>query len=570
MECRELLRSFARLGVVGLWCLAIVGSFVFFKAYSCDWPRPRNLSELGVLYSQQAYRVSGRVMIADYDGIRSVYPRLSKLSNDEIDQVILENALLISELQLELMGIRTTHFDAKPASRWLHYERGQLRAGTIELVYKGEEVGLINLKGSGMSIEANDRVQKQRLLRILLEADPREYTEEHIEAFKAKIELVRKDLAAKKEELDLRRAEGDLPANIRLIEHQIRDQERYLMIQDQLLDYFVRRRSGEDVAAPDLLSLYRDLDYSSGVFALDRALREFISQKATQMVFDQLNERDGSQLQTVRNLFVVGLDIYTLDQKGHKRQVGILGREVTYRDTQANLPTRIPEDLVDSYLGGVQVDDLGAVVDFENILLGDKRVVKFLGHRDSGDSRIAQLARNATRSWAKGRSRAPARLLNRVLRRLKTPLPLTTPSALPDPDLDLALQFLKPTLAPNLPEISDYPDLLVQIVSSYVIIRGRHDPNYLRDLLMNRLPEMGEDAVDIFLPGIASLGHHPAAFHEVMGEIGRLYPDEEERIRELFLEEYDRFAKPDSPSVPLPLRIRIHCYGALETPSSSG
>jgi uncharacterized protein YeeX (DUF496 family) len=113
--------------------------------------RPQSYKEFSDRSIQKHYFLpAATVAYANYQLLRQDFPKLTQLSDEEIDHWILDNFAYISESELQLRGLRISDFevDMSKFKDWL--QPGSYNRAAIAQAKLGEEnIGLIDLKGSG-------------------------------------------------------------------------------------------------------------------------------------------------------------------------------------------------------------------------------------------------------------------------------------------------------------------------------------------------------------------------------------------------------------------------------------
>lgn len=134
--------------------------------------RPRTLDDFQNKRLQAHYPVpNARIAWANYNRLRSDFPQLRTLNEDQIDQWILRNFALVSELQLNLRGIRISDFSVENQQpRTFAHPHGYYRAAVAPANAPNEtNEGVVDLKGSGSSnnSEVADQVREFQRIQAL-------------------------------------------------------------------------------------------------------------------------------------------------------------------------------------------------------------------------------------------------------------------------------------------------------------------------------------------------------------------------------------------------------------------
>jgi len=132
--------------------------------------QPTSYEQYGArVKTQKFYRVKGsKVAWADFDRIRENYPELRNYSSLQIEEWLLANFARVSELQLLLRGIRSSHFevDENDVRTFIHppeYNRASVGQGYVE----GHPAPMLfDLKGTGHA----DEVEVRRQVKIFGDA----------------------------------------------------------------------------------------------------------------------------------------------------------------------------------------------------------------------------------------------------------------------------------------------------------------------------------------------------------------------------------------------------------------
>jgi hypothetical protein len=78
---------------------------------------PRSIESLGFTYSQFGYFVESSIPWIDYDGIREDYWPLTKVSDSDIDQLVLSDFSVVTVRQLLLRKYLITDFEPLPKKK---------------------------------------------------------------------------------------------------------------------------------------------------------------------------------------------------------------------------------------------------------------------------------------------------------------------------------------------------------------------------------------------------------------------------------------------------------------------
>ncbi len=106
------------------------------------------------LTEQKFYRLKhAKVAWVDFDLMRADFPELRKLSDAEIEGWILDQFGFISEMQLKLRGLRVSDFEVTEESRIFYHPTNYDRAAVAPAELGGKSIGMIDLKGDGLSNE---------------------------------------------------------------------------------------------------------------------------------------------------------------------------------------------------------------------------------------------------------------------------------------------------------------------------------------------------------------------------------------------------------------------------------
>jgi hypothetical protein len=125
-------------------------------SHSNELIRPESIDELRLLNSEiktdPLVRIPGaQVAYANYEALRRDFPVIAHKSEQEINQWILDNFAFISEEQLKLNGVRNSKIPADTQKKIAYRPPEYDRAAVLEATDNGKTIGLVDIKGIGLS-----------------------------------------------------------------------------------------------------------------------------------------------------------------------------------------------------------------------------------------------------------------------------------------------------------------------------------------------------------------------------------------------------------------------------------
>lgn len=365
--------------------------------------RPGSVEELGFNVKEAVVRVPAEVVYVNYEAIRRDFPQISKLSNVEIDAIILQNAGLVTERQLSLADLLIEPFSILTNAGAPSVRTPPIygRAGVTDFVDPlGKFIGAVDLKGIGRTNWARDMplFGSDNFKRFLQGSDS------YLEAKTVKFIESEMKRISETQRKSLRNAKKTLSGQelIRAIQIDQREGNLKTKFYQELLEFNeTPPDKRQDSKRVEILKLMRSLDYADGLLPLDRAMKEVIHQQTIQALFNETNERTGSNLQTVENYFVIALPFRKI---GSGKRAAILGRQATWRDGLFSEALEIPlkHDGISAGAGEIQTCGAGCVVDFELTSIEDLRLGSDFRYDTDGTTGLEHKLASALKDWELG------------------------------------------------------------------------------------------------------------------------------------------------------------------------
>ncbi len=345
---------------------------------------PENAHDFGLSFSQNAnvFRITpDDIPWMDGDVLRERYELFRGHSDDEIKlflsgQPVAHLTALQSAWDGILMEVQAEPIGQIEVTHPVHYVRGDFIQMVIQSLFGAQVIGNLDGKGSGLSPEGEAMLRAyERPLAYILGKDPfpedfrTDFSIHHmISDLNRAIVAFRTTKAAIEAAIQKAKTEEE----IRGWKHSLAQRAELPLQFAQLLRANLRRlTSGMKVTEADrktLLQLLRSMDYTHGLFPLERGFKESMMGVAHQITFDRYNKVHGTDFKIIRPMFLVKLPVQILLANGQKQQAGILYREPHWR-AYSNFDvfrSQMPSDIVGGVLrGGMQFDIFGRMVDLE-------------------------------------------------------------------------------------------------------------------------------------------------------------------------------------------------------------
>lgn len=365
-------------------------------------------------------------MSSPNDLIRQDFPSLAKHSNETIDKIIIANFSVLSNAQYRLEDILISRVPDPFAATTLYHPLTYRRAAlaTFRTKEKSMGFGLIDLKGTGHSPEGEEDLNRDLAMLGKLQGVDRSLTEKRIEKIREGVEKEHKRIRT----WELQRSAAKTPEERRWLSHRIHNAKARNTKSELFLEGLAaieKDASSREHWVQRYIEHLRGLDYTNGVAAADRLVKEVVVERAAHTLFQEYNAKNKANAQTVRSYFVLAMPYDILLPNGETKRAGIIGRQAHWRDLHYHdKQNTLPREIIGSVLQDAdQFDLFGRMVDFELPEIKDPRVNDVLGWNDIRGQKIEQMTADAMNAFTDGDKNAVRKLVESTLAPLG-PIPL--------------------------------------------------------------------------------------------------------------------------------------------------
>lgn len=406
--------------------LCLLSSLLWAKPGEFLSPRPQLIHELGFTFAAQAHLMGGEIFVMDRELINHDYPSLAHLPDDVVKQIMVANCFYLTDDQW-LWNDILMKLDIKPLGTRQAYQPLTYRRGSVAEVMPmadGPSIGLIDLKGTGLSVEGVGNFHPYRMLKKFLGGD---HDREYFIGY-ARIAPARAAAGRAAEQRILKRIEEAEDSHSRYRAQHDLVRHREVMEEERLYEAVAQAiAQGASVTKvmPAVEALYahlRLMDYRNALHAADRGLKEFIVDKALAKIKRQYNLRHNTNYGNVGTYFAGIMPVQIMGPRGQVHYAGVIARRAHWRSHEDEVHDIFPPQLFgDALKGANQYDVFGSQVDLELPEVRDPRVANVLR-----TGAIETAARQAVEAFLKGDKGAPERLAQEILAKLdvgQPPLP---------------------------------------------------------------------------------------------------------------------------------------------------